>query len=96
MKFMLYRPFGKTGINISALGFGAMRLPTRTDGDKQIFDEEASIAIIRQGIDAGVNYLDTAPYYCDAQSEGILGKALANGYREKVYLSTKLPEDAKG
>jgi len=96
MEFMLYRPFGKTGINISALGFGAMRLPTRTDGDKQIFDEEASIAIIRQGIDAGVNYLDTAPYYCDAQSEGILGKALANGYREKVYLSTKLPGDAKG
>ena len=90
-----YRKFGNTGIEISALGFGAMRLPKFEEEEKG-FDHEAGIALLRQGIDAGINYVDTAPFYCDKESELIVGKALQGGYRDKVYLSTKLPGDDRG
>ncbi len=93
---MQYRPFGNTGIQISALGFGAMRLPKKFEDDKEVFDYEGGIKLIRQGIDAGINYIDTAPFYCDSESELILGQALKDGYREKVYLSTKLPGEDRG
>lgn len=90
---MQYRPFGKTGIEISALGFGAMRLPTKEVEGERRFDHEAGVALLRQGIDLGINYIDTAPFYCEKESETIVGKALQDGYRNKVYLSTKLPGD---
>lgn len=90
---MQYRPFGNTGIQISALGFGAMRLPMRTGEGQTVYDHEAGAALLRQGIDEGINYIDTAPFYCEAESELIVGKALQGGYRDKVYLSTKLPGD---
>ena len=93
---MLYRAFGKTGIQISSLGFGAMRLPKRMDGNREVFDHDLSITLLRKGIDAGINYLDTAPFYCEAESEIILGKALSEGYRDRVYLSTKLPGEDHG
>jgi predicted aldo/keto reductase-like oxidoreductase len=93
---MQYRPFGKTGINISSLGFGAMRLPQKNQDGKLIFDHEEGVRIIHRAFELGVNYIDTAPYYCDHESEIIVGKAL-KGWREKVYLSTKNPiEDASG
>ncbi len=93
---MQYRDFGKTGIKISALGFGAMRLPqTEVDG-KTVFDHEEGVRIIQRAFELGVNYVDTAPYYCEKESEIIVGKAL-KGWRDKVYLSTKNPiEDASG
>ena len=85
---MLYRTVPKTGDKLSILGFGCMRYPsTRTGG----IDEERTIRQIRQAIDAGVNYLDTAPVYHMGKSEPILGKALLGGYREKVRIATKLP-----
>ena len=84
---MQYRAFGKTGKKISALGFGAMRLPKREDGT---FDHDEGVRIIRRGFELGINYIDTAPYYCDKESEVIVGKAL-KGWREKVMLSTKNP-----
>ena len=89
---MQYRKFGNTGIEVSALGFGAMRLPTveTEDGEKMI-DEKEAIRIIRHAIDEGLNYLDTAYPYHDGQSEVICGKALQDGYRDKVYLATKCP-----
>jgi predicted aldo/keto reductase-like oxidoreductase len=93
---MQYRTFGKTGIQVSALGFGAMRLP-RIDGDEgKGFDHETGAALLRRGIDAGINYVDTAPFYCDKESELIVGEALQDGYRDKVYLSTKLPGEDRG
>lgn len=93
---MQYRPFGNTGFSISALGFGAMRLPTLKSGDKQVFDTEESIRIIHRAFEKGVNYIDTAPYYCDGESEVIVGKAL-KGWRDKVAVSTKNPvENASG
>jgi len=87
---MIYHDFGTTGIRISALGFGAMRLPTTEIGGKTVFDHDESIRIIRKALDLGVNYVDTAPYYCDKESETIVGKAL-QGSRDRVYLSTKNP-----
>jgi len=87
---MQYRKFGNTGINISALGFGAMRLPTKMVKSKEVYDYEESIKIIHRALDLGVNYVDTAPYYCEKESEIIVGQAL-KGRRDKVYLSTKNP-----
>ena len=89
---MQYRKFGKTGWDVSALGFGCMRLPT-TDGgfsSPNIIEPEA-IKIIRQGIDLGINYVDTAYLYHMGNSEKVLGKALAGGYRDRVKLVTKSP-----
>jgi predicted aldo/keto reductase-like oxidoreductase len=68
-----------------------MRLPTITDGEKTIIDERAAIELIRFSIDNGVNYVDTAYPYHDGFSESVLGKALRDGYRERVILATKLP-----
>jgi predicted aldo/keto reductase-like oxidoreductase len=93
---MQYRKFGNTGIDISALGFGAMRLPSKHVDGEQVFDEEESIRIIRRAFELGVNYIDTALYYCNGESEVIVGKAL-KGWRDRVYLSTKNPiENASG
>jgi len=88
---MQYVDFGKTGAKVSRLGMGCMRLPSYDNDGKTIFDEEKGIALIRRAMELGVNYFDTAPYYCDKQSEVILGKALKGGRREKVFVSTKNP-----
>ncbi len=79
----------KLGWEVSALGFGAMRLPTK--GLLKRLDEKEAIRIIRRGIDLGINYIDTAYPYHLGNSEKVLGKALQDGYREKVKLVTKLP-----
>jgi predicted aldo/keto reductase-like oxidoreductase len=89
--FMQYVDFGKTGVKVSRLGMGCMRLPSYEENGKTLFDEDKSIALIHRAIDLGVNYFDTAPYYCDKLSEVILGKALAGGKRDKVWVSTKNP-----
>jgi len=85
---MQYRTFEKTGEKISLLGIGTMRLPQNADGTA---NEAEAIKMIRAGIDAGVNYVDTAYMYHDGVSEVITGKALKDGYREKVLLADKMP-----
>ncbi len=89
---MKFRPFGNTGWNVSALGFGAMRLPV-SDGNPggPAVDETESVRMIRAAIDGGVNYVDTAYPYHGGVSETVVGKALADGYRSRVRLATKCP-----
>ncbi|MCK5132150.1 MAG: aldo/keto reductase [Candidatus Sabulitectum sp.] len=87
---MKYRKFGKLDWEVSALGFGAMRLPTEGKDYGKIRTEEAR-TLIRHAIDNGVNYLDTAWIYHRENSEGFLGNALADGYRKKVKIATKMP-----
>jgi uncharacterized protein len=86
---MKYRKMGSLPWEVSALGFGCMRLPTKSM--LRGVDEKKAIEIIRFGIDQGVNYIDTAWLYHMGQSERVLGKALKDGYREKVHIATKLP-----
>ena len=80
---------------VSALGFGAMRLPTlevEKDVKKQgTIDEKQAIEMIRYAIDNGCNYVDTAWMYMGGKSEELVGRALQYGYREKVHLVTKFP-----
>lgn len=85
---MLYRKIPKNGDKLSILGFGCMRLAVKKDGT---IDEERATRQVRYAIDHGVNYVDTAWPYHMGQSEPFLGHALADGYREKVKLATKLP-----
>ena len=88
---MQYRPFGNTGVNISTLGFGCMRLPEiqKEDGSWEV-DQEKTDAMLMRAYELGVNYFDTALYYCHSNSEIAVGKAL-KPIRDKVYISTKCP-----
>ena len=87
---MEYNQFGSLDEKISRFGMGCMRYPRKTLNDgTDVIDEDESIRMIRYAIDHGVNYFDTA--YAYAGSEDVLGKALQDGYREKVVIATKLP-----
>ena len=84
---MRYRRMPKNGDELSILGFGCMRLPVQQGK----VDEARAISQIHCAIDKGVNYLDTAWPYHAGESEVVLGKALQDGYRDKIKLATKLP-----
>lgn len=84
---MRYRKLGKTNEEVSILGFGCMRFP-QIEGK---IDEKEATKMIRHAVDNGVNYIDTAYIYHDGESEAFVGRALSEGYRDKVKLATKLP-----
>ncbi len=91
------RAFGNTGMQVSPLGFGVMRLPMK-GGGKTVnsntidqVDVETSIKMIHDAIEGGINYFDTAYNYIGGYSERILGQALQGGLREKVCIATKSP-----
>jgi uncharacterized protein len=93
---MLYRQLNKTGIDLSILGFGCMRLPTIDNKPAQINYPEAT-RMLHYAIDNGVNYVDTAYFYHSSifgqrgESEPFVGDALSGGWRKKVNLATKMP-----
>lgn len=91
---VIYRTLGKTGLKVSALGFGAMRLPMTDDGEQ--VDREKALPMIRRAFDGGVNYIDSAVGYCNKDSQRVVGEALeawfADGHpRDSIVLSTKNP-----
>jgi predicted aldo/keto reductase-like oxidoreductase len=83
---MQYRVLGRTGLRVSALGFGTMRFEMTDDR----VDEDLAVSALHRAMDLGVNYFDSAVGYCGAQSETVLGKAL-KGRREGNVVSTKYP-----
>lgn len=89
---MQYRAYGKTGIMVSALGFGAMRLPHHEDGT---CDYDRAVPLLRRGIELGINFIDSAWGYLRGTSEVAVGMAIKGYDREKIYLSTKAPVDTE-
>lgn len=88
MNKMLQRKIPSSGEDLPILGMGCMRLPQAPGGG---VDEAAAVALIRAAIDGGASYIDTAVPYHQGASELVVGRALADGYREKTFLATKLP-----
>ena len=89
---MLYRKFPRCPDELSILGFGCMRLPP-PEGQQAggAIDVPEATRMIRTAIDNGVNYIDTAYPYHNGESERVVGRALGDGYRDRVFLATKLP-----
>jgi predicted aldo/keto reductase-like oxidoreductase len=85
---MQIRRLGRSGRDVSALGFGCMRLPTLEGG---AVNEPLAIAMLREAVERGVNYFDTAWPYHGGQSEVILGRALRGEHRDEAIITTKLP-----
>ncbi len=81
---MEYVILGKTGLKVSRLGFGAMRLPM--DGER--VDRKLAIPMIHRAFEGGVTYIDSAVGYCNSDSQRVVGEAL-KGWRDKIVVSTK-------
>jgi aryl-alcohol dehydrogenase-like predicted oxidoreductase len=79
---MVYRPFGRTGIKVSAIGLGGSHIGMPAD-------ENEGIRLVRTAIDRGITFMDNCWDYHAGKSEVVMGKALRDGYREKVFLMTK-------
>ena len=84
MSGMIYRQLGRTGERVSAIGLGGWHLGFES------LDEQESIRIVRSAIDRGINFMDNSWDYNDGRSEVRMGKALRDGYRDKVFLMTKI------
>jgi aryl-alcohol dehydrogenase-like predicted oxidoreductase len=80
---MRYRELGRTGVEVSIIGLGGHHIGRQKE-------EQESIEIIRAAIDAGINFMDNCWDYHDGGSEVRMGKALQDGYRQKVFLMTKI------
>ncbi len=86
---MPMRTLGRTGVEVSLIGLGGWHL-----GFKYI-DEELSVRIIRTAIDSGINFMDNCWDYNEGASEERMGKALRDGYRNRVFLMTKIDARTK-
>jgi len=89
---MEYAILGRTGLKVSRLGFGCMRLPMKSAAE---VDRDLTIPMLRRAFELGVNYFDTAVGYNAGDSQRVLGEAM-EGFRDRVILSTKNPHYDKG
>ena len=87
---MRYTELGGTGLRVSALGLGAMRLP-HEDGDPSAIRREEAAEMVEEALRLGVNYIDTAYPYHGGESESFLGEVLEGRAREDLVLATKMP-----
>ncbi len=85
---MLYRKLGDTGDSVSLIGLGGFHIGSQKD-------EADSIKLIRTAIDRGITFMDNCWDYHDGGSEIRMGKALRDGYRDKVFLMTKIDSRSK-
>ena len=83
---MKYRPLGRTGLEVSVLGFGGSSLGSAF----REIDEAEGIRTVHVALDHGINLIDTAPYYGQTKAETALGKALREIPRDRYYLATKV------
>ena len=79
---MIYRKLGRTGERVSAIGLGGYHIGVPET-------EQESARLIRSAIDRGINFLDNCWDYMDGKCEVWMGKALRDGYRQKIFLMTK-------
>ena len=83
---MIYNELGKTGLEVSNLGFGASSL----GGVFRNIDEKEAIQAVFTAVENGINFIDVSPYYGHLKAETVLGKALKDIPRDKFILSTKV------
>lgn len=81
---MLYRTLGRTGEQVSAIGLGGFHIAQHG------LSEQDSIRLMRAAIDRGITFMDNSWDYNEGQSEIRMGKALKDGYRQKIFLMTKI------
>ena len=93
---MIYRRLGRTGLQVSQLGFGAMRLPMKNAEGSQTVDRELALPMFMRAFENGLNYIDTAVGYCNQDSQRVVGEAVKMwnsrgkpGY--PIIISTKNP-----
>ena len=86
---MLYRTLGRTGERVSAIGMGGFHIAQTG------LAPEDSVRLVRSAIDRGITFMDNSWDYNEGQSEIRMGKALKDGYREKVFLMTKIDGRSK-
>ncbi len=89
---MQYAELGRTGLRVSRLGFGCMRLPMASKGE---VDREKAIPMLQRAVELGINYFDTAVMYCGGDSQRVIGEAMEDR-RDQVILSTKNHHYDKG
>ncbi len=88
---MIYKKYGKTGKDVSVIGFGGMRFPKKENG----YDMDYCVEMVREANRLGINYFDTAPFYNDDMSEKIFGEAFKD-MPDDFHVSTKCASsDAK-
>ena len=86
---MTYRINPKTKEKVSILGYGMMRLPSKTENQDD-YDQEMINRQVDYAIEHGVNYFDTSPVYCQGKSEACTGIALSRHKRSEYFVATKL------
>jgi predicted aldo/keto reductase-like oxidoreductase len=80
---MRYRQLGSTGVEVSCIGVGGFHIGS-------VKEEQESIRIVRTAVDRGITFMDNCWDYHDGESERRMGKALRDGYRDKVFLMSKI------